>query len=49
MITVYSPTLPVEAASITTLQTMKPQLSNMSQLQNREKKIKKRQQQNFNR
>ena len=28
---------------------MKPQLPNMSQLQNREKKIKKRQQQNFNR
>ena len=33
----------------TTLQTMKPQLPKMSQLQNREKKIKKRQQQNFNR
>ena len=33
----------------TTLPIMKPRLPNMSQLQSREKKIKKRQQQNFNR
>ena len=33
----------------TNLQTTKSQLPNMSQLQNRERKIKKRQQQNFNR
>ena len=33
----------------TTLQAMKPQLPNMSQLQNKENKIKKRQQKHFNR